>query len=509
MIVRSEPRFVRRRRAAAVLAVLSLVLVVTGAVQIVRATVGALSGGLTPAAAPRTSTTATATRAPARPTAAGTAAGPTAAGTAAGPTAAGAAAGPTAAGTPTPTPRETLSTPSRVPMPTSTTSAQSAHTASDSAPARPTAPPADGSTQHQLPSATAQAPSTTTPSAPASPALPARPALAADQTRLQRVERIAGVTPKGIAAGGGHVITADPGGTMTLFRSDGRRAGSVSAAVTLLDHGIGNHPGRSTGSPLEAAVSPDGRTAWVVSQAMTGAGFGAPGKDSCSSSDDVDDSFVYRVDLTSRAVTRVVPVGASPRKVALTPDGKRVLVANWCSADLSVVDVATNKEVSRIPLGGSHPRGLVSSPDSRHAYVALMGSDRVVEVDLATRAVQAHSTPGDGPRDLLLARGDLYAVANGDGAVVRVVRGHIATVARVGPDPRALARSSDGTALYAIDHADGTLTKLRAKDLAVLGKVHVDARPTALAYDPLTERVWVACESGSVVVFDDSGAQLG
>ena len=76
----------------------------------------------------------------------------------------------------------------------------------------------------------------------------------------------------------------------------------------------------------------------------------------------------------------------------MTPDGRQVLVTNWCSADLSVIDAATAKEVARMPLRGEHPRGIAVSPDSRTAYIALMGSDRLVRVDLAT-AHRPRTTP--------------------------------------------------------------------------------------------------------------------
>ena len=41
------------------------------------------------------------------------------------------------------------------------------------------------------------------------------------------------------------------------------------------------------------------------------------------------------------AIDQVIPVGAVPKYVAVTPDDKTVLVTNWCSWDLSVIDVAT------------------------------------------------------------------------------------------------------------------------------------------------------------------------
>ena len=64
-----------------------------------------------------------------------------------------------------------------------------------------------------------------------------------------------------------------------------------------------------------------------------------------------------------------------PKYVAVTPDNRYVLVTNWCSFDLSVIDRATFKEVRRIPLG-TDPRGIAVNPASSVAYIAVMGSSR-------------------------------------------------------------------------------------------------------------------------------------
>ena len=63
-----------------------------------------------------------------------------------------------------------------------------------------------------------------------------------------------------------------------------------------------------------------------------------------------------------------------------------MLVSNWCSMDLSVVDIASAKEVKRIPLG-PHPRGIAVAADSSVAYVAIMGGTDVAKIDLPDLSV--------------------------------------------------------------------------------------------------------------------------
>ena len=73
---------------------------------------------------------------------------------------------------------------------------------------------------------------------------------------------------------------------------------------------------------------------------------------------------MYRVNLEKLAIDGVAQVGMVPKYVAVTPDDKYVLVTNWCSYDLSVVDHDSLKEVQRIPLGRV-PAGHRGRPDRR------------------------------------------------------------------------------------------------------------------------------------------------
>ena len=332
------------------------------------------------------------------------------------------------------------------------------------------------------------------------------------QTAMVRVLRLAGdIAPKSVVASQQGLVFAQNmmyRHSVSAFRADGALLRTIPDDVELADYGITGHPGRSRGAPVEMAFSPDGRQAWVSNYAMYGKGFGPEGLDTCSPGDGTGSSFVYRVNTATYAIEKVVPVGAVPKYVALTPDGRRVLVTNWCSSDLSVIDAGTAKEVARIPLRGKHPRGIAVSPDSRTAYVALMGSDRVVRVDLASRAVSDYATTGDGPRHIVISRDGrhLFVTNNGDGTVSKLDRasGSVLRWVRTGREPRSLAISSDGGAIYSVNYESSTVTKLRTSDLEAVDEVKTDHHPIGITYEPTRKAVWVACYGGSILVFDDS-----
>lgn len=61
-----------------------------------------------------------------------------------------------------------------------------------------------------------------------------------------------------------------------------------------------------------------------------------------------------------------------PKFLTITPDQSRIIVSDWCSYDVAVIDTATAKVVKRVSVG-PYTRGIAISRDSRIAYVAIMG----------------------------------------------------------------------------------------------------------------------------------------
>jgi YVTN family beta-propeller protein len=62
---------------------------------------------------------------------------------------------------------------------------------------------------------------------------------------------------------------------------------------------------------------------------------------------------VLAVDPEKFEVMATIKVGKRPWGIAISPDGKKLYVANGPSDDVSVVDVAQEKETGRIKCGQS------------------------------------------------------------------------------------------------------------------------------------------------------------
>jgi YVTN family beta-propeller protein len=88
--------------------------------------------------------------------------------------------------------------------------------------------------------------------------------------------------------------------------------------------------------------------------------------------------------------------GTPPYGVAVAPDGKRAYVTNANSANVSVIDTATNRVVVTIPVG-SGPYGVALTPDGKYAYVASRFSNRVSVIDTAANTVASTIGVGNDP----------------------------------------------------------------------------------------------------------------
>jgi YVTN family beta-propeller protein len=331
-------------------------------------------------------------------------------------------------------------------------------------------------------------------------------------TRLTQVDRITGaITPKSVVANGHGLVIANNmmySHTMTMYDASTRKLeATIPDSVDLSSLGVKGHPGTSRGAPVEAAFTKDGRYAYVSNYSMYGVGFGPHGVDVCKPSDGFDASYLYRVDTKTMKVDQAIKVGAVPKYVAITPDQKTVLVTNWCDYTLSIIDRAKAKVVDTVKIGPM-PRGIAVAPDGRTAFVTAMWTDHVYKVDLTDPPEQApvFVSPGDRMRHLDVSPDGKYLYAVSATHIISKIDAHTGTIvdeADVGQDPRSMAISPDGTALYVVNYDVGSMSKIRTEDMKVLQTVTTDAHPIGITYEPTTQTVWVACYGGSILVFDD------
>ena len=265
------------------------------------------------------------------------------------------------------------------------------------------------------------------------------------------------------------------------------------------------HSGEYHGSPVEAAFSHNGKYAWVSNYQMFGAGFANPGNDSCESGT-FDNSYVYRINTETLSIAKGIAVGSVPKYVAASPDSRLVLVSNWCSGDVSVIDTERDLEVKRIRLG-RYPRGIVVDSASTLAYVAVMGSYDIAVVNLHSFSVSWIIGVGRSPRHLVLDPGGqyLYASLNAESTIAKIdlATGKVVRKAKTGDTPRSMVLSENGEFAYVVNYESNTLSKIDCKEMKVLETVATDHHPIGVTYDPQKRQVWVSCYSGTILIFQD------
>jgi YVTN family beta-propeller protein len=317
------------------------------------------------------------------------------------------------------------------------------------------------------------------------------------------------ISPKSIVYSGDGLFFAQNmmySHTVTVYDRNFNLVKTIPDTVKLANYGFAKFKGNYQGAPVEAAFSTDGKYAYVSNYQMYGAGFNNPGSDRCSPRGKHDESFMYRINTETLKIDKIIEVGAVPKFNAVSPDNRLVLASNWCSWDLSVVDAEKNREIKRVKLG-AYPRGIVVTPDSKTAYVAVMGSANIARVNLKDYSVKWLRNIGNAPRHLTIDPNGkyLYATLNGEGNVAKIdiATGKVVDKVTTGEAPRSMTISDDGKHIYVVNYFSNTVSKVRTSDMKVRDTVRVNASPIGITYDPQTDRVWVACYSGSIMVFQD------
>ena len=342
-------------------------------------------------------------------------------------------------------------------------------------------------------------------------ATPAQSEVISADTKMSLVKTITGdISPKSVRSSGNglvsahnmmyrHSVTIYDANTFELIKT-------VSDSVQLSKFGYSKYSSLYKGAPVEGAYSPDGKYLYVTNYAMYGKGFNREGHDTCSPASKYDSSFLYRINLASYEIDNVYPVGSVPKVVETTPDNKFVLVSNWCSYDLKVISVATQKTIKTIKIG-RYPRGIAVSNDSKFAYVAEMGGNRIHVINLEDFTV-TYIPIGSNPRAIVLSPDNtrMYVTMNLSGKVASwdLVANKAGKSVKTGEAARSLAISSDGSTMFVVNFKSNTMSKVRTSDMKVLETIRACNEPIGVTYDAPTGNTWVACYKGQIKIYSNN-----
>jgi YVTN family beta-propeller protein len=244
------------------------------------------------------------------------------------------------------------------------------------------------------------------------------------------------------------------------------------------------------------------------------------------------------ISTPTNSVVAAVKVGKLPTTIAVSPDGQRVYVRDNFGSTLSVIDPHADQVIATIRVeaqgtslfinpDGVYPTGLVISPDGKKLYVANRGykansrppalNNTVSVIDAASERVEqtvdVHGAPWalavspDGRR--IYVTHDDPSNSQVDTLVVEAGQLRLRSTGTLGGFSPAVAVSPDSQRLYLLPSPWDVAVALYPIDSYVLGTAAVGKHPVGLALSPDGRRLYVSNSvSRSVSVIDTAAFRL-
>ena len=330
------------------------------------------------------------------------------------------------------------------------------------------------------------------------------------QNSIHLVKEIKGsISPKSIVYSGHGIFSAQNmmyRHTVTLYTTKGDLITTIEDKSNLKKYGFSEYTAESyMGGPVEACFSEKGKYLWVSNYSMVGKEFNKEGCDACVG-DKFDPSFVYKINTQTNQIENVIKVGAVPKYLTINESTQKMVVTNWTSSDVSIIDLKTEKEIKRVKVG-AHPRGVEITKNGNIAYVTVMGSTKIATINMETYAVDYITNVGQSPRHLVLDANDnyLYCSVNSSNKIVKIdlnTNERYSCTTKAGP--RTMVLSSNQKYLYVVNYFTDSFQKVDAKTMTVIQTVETGHHPIGITANWSTGEIWVACYSGKIQIFKDS-----
>jgi YVTN family beta-propeller protein len=276
-----------------------------------------------------------------------------------------------------------------------------------------------------------------------------------------------GTGPEGVA------FTPD-GSKLLVTARAGASTGNSNGALEIIDTATNTVTAEVPVAvdPVGIVVSPDGKTAYFVSDVFSGP------PNLMARPDDNPPTNLDVFDIASQTVTAMIAVdpssGAVPFDLAISPDGSKLYVVTANGTEqgtLQVVDPAAGTVLQSIPLGNG-AAGIAVTPDGAQAYVANQVDNTVSVVSTATGAVTATVVVGRSPFGVAATpNGAQVWVANeldNTVSIIDTATNHVIGTFSAGAGANAVSFSPDGSEAYVADGGSEVVGPAAGKTVSVL-----------------------------------------
>lgn len=216
------------------------------------------------------------------------------------------------------------------------------------------------------------------------------------------------------------------------------------------------------------------------------------------------------LDTATKSVIASYPLAHNVTALVVSPDGKRVYAGRTGDGhiDIAVIEIPADR-VGTIDVATGAGIGidaLAIDPSGTKLYVATTDArgSAVLTVELETGRVGGAVRIGSPIRDIALADGAAFVLSSdrARGGVVHVVElssGRVTDVIEIGGAPTQLAMGEDKSRAYIVDYDH--VAVLCTLTLQIVETITVDARPSCVAVDSHSGRLYVADYAGGVSMF--------
>jgi len=221
---------------------------------------------------------------------------------------------------------------------------------------------------------------------------------------------------------------------------------------------------------------------------------------------------VTEIDAANNSVIATAPFPNNANGVVVTPDGRRMYVANRDIGQVTVFSTSTNVPLSVISVGnGNDNLGLAISPDGTLVYVANQFSGTVTVIATATNTVVRVIPTGfepiwvtfsqDGSRAYVSnqASGSISVIATATGTVTANIFGFSC--------PFESAVTHDGSKLLVSSQCDNSLKVVNLASNTIVNSIPTGPNPRGIALSPDGARAYVADWFSNTVDIIDLASQ--
>ena len=235
--------------------------------------------------------------------------------------------------------------------------------------------------------------------------------------------------------------------------------------------------------PHHLALSPDGKSLLV--------------------GDTVGNEMLF-LDPATGALQKRMPV-ADPYQLGFSPNGKLLVVNGLARNQVDVYDAGSMRLLKRFPVA-SMPSHLAFAPDSGRVFVSLQGTDSLVAIDLARLAILWERKVGKTPAGVMWHDGMVLVADMGTDyvAVVDPADGQVVRRVHTGEGAHNLFISPDGKIIWVNNRAGGTTTSLDAATLTPIRSYPIPGGPDDIAFAP-DGRLWITRRWAEKVAVLDPG----